>query len=341
MNMNRKTIFLAAGLLLALAGQSCRKAGPSLSPEVILPETSDGRIDLVVSVSDGASTKASSALSDADVSSLAVYVFEADGKIDTHGSASSNSVALKCFPAAGKQVYAIVNKTVSGEVKTIADLKALTSDLSETSTKNFVMAGTKTGVNLTTGGSVTVDVYRIGAKVSIGAIKNNLQEPYYQTLPFVVKGIYLINVSTGAFPLFGDSFTPSSWANKCKWVSDSKYNALAYESANLSVAYGASTSGTHWLYCYPNPVTVDHEGSTWNSAGAKTRLVIETTIGGETYYYPITLDGVSRNCHYSISGLEITRRGSKDPNTPVTTEQVSFSVKVQPWTTVDMGQQVI
>jgi hypothetical protein len=79
------------------------------------------------------------------------------------------------------------------------------------------------------------------------------------------------------------------------------------------------------LYCYPNDSADGGPGS------PHTRMVVQGDIDGVTYYYPVEINregfgytsgpqGLSRNVKYSYS-LLVTRKGSTDPDEPVSPEQ--------------------
>ena len=97
------------------------------------------------------------------------------------------------------------------------------------------------------------------------------------------------------------------------------------------------------LFCYPNDAGEETAGSPF------TRLVIEGRIRGETYWYPITINrgdfgiasggdgrGIGRNMMYSYD-ITIRRTGTKDPDIPVSLEDVTISCPVEPWEDIDSG----
>jgi hypothetical protein len=84
------------------------------------------------------------------------------------------------------------------------------------------------------------------------------------------------------------------------------------------------------LRCYPNNSAEESPGSPF------TRLVIEGKIQGQTYYWPIDINregtgnGIGRNRRY-IYDIEITRKGSDDPDIPVRTEMINIKLEVEQW----------
>lgn len=91
------------------------------------------------------------------------------------------------------------------------------------------------------------------------------------------------------------------------------------------------------LKCYPNASERETMGSPY------TRLVIEGTLRGRKYYYPIDInrsgpdsggEGLRRNVRYAVN-VVITRTGTDAPDIPVTSDVVSSIVKVMPWEDCD------
>ena len=86
------------------------------------------------------------------------------------------------------------------------------------------------------------------------------------------------------------------------------------------------------LHCYPNMSSAESPGS------AFTRLVIQGDIEGQTWYWPININrsttgvgaGVERNMNY-IYDIIITRKGSADPDTAISTGSITINMNVEEW----------
>lgn len=99
------------------------------------------------------------------------------------------------------------------------------------------------------------------------------------------------------------------------------------------------------LYAYPNPtesrfengIYIGDEAGEWSIR--PTRLVIETTLDGTKYYYPITLPALESNKTYEIENLVITRPGSDDPDIPVVVYDVPFKISILGWEQVLLGNE--
>lgn len=84
------------------------------------------------------------------------------------------------------------------------------------------------------------------------------------------------------------------------------------------------------LVCYPNTCIDENAGSSF------TRLVIEGKIQGETWYWPININresggtGIERNTKYTYD-IVITRKGSKDPDSPISWEMAEIKFEAERW----------
>lgn len=84
------------------------------------------------------------------------------------------------------------------------------------------------------------------------------------------------------------------------------------------------------LACYPNNSVSEGPGTPF------TRLVIEGKVQGETFYWPLDINrtdggyGIGRNERY-IYDLTITRKGTKDPDIPVRTEDIDIKFSIEKW----------
>ena len=85
-----------------------------------------------------------------------------------------------------------------------------------------------------------------------------------------------------------------------------------------------------YFNAYPNLNSADDQV-------ADTRLVVEATLDGRKYYYPVTMPKMESNKSYEISELKITRPGSDDPDKPIEIVDQDFKITVNPWDVVLVG----
>ncbi len=259
-----------------------------------------------------------------EVESLQVFVFGENGVLEAYASDEAATVSLTCT-VGQKFIAAVVNAPRIQSVSDRAALEEAVSSLEDNAPGKYVMYG-YSQENIVASTTVTVEVSRLVARVSIDRITNAFTLEQYRNAEFKVERIYLINVAGDA--LYTGGGTPSVWFNR-RSLSSEMASLLSSGDLGESIAYGESYEQAHYFYCYPNPTRSDTHVEQWSPR--YTRLVIETTLGGETYYYPISIQGIESNHKYEISELKITRPGSSHPDIPVSLEDMTFEIIVSDW----------
>ena len=313
----RTKLFFAALAALALA--SCNEA-PLEAP--VTYEMLELEVNVPV-----LQTRLTGAPSAEDaVSNLQIFVFDdASGTLEAYGNQNASSVKLKCLPGV-KDIVALVNAPSFSGIATKAELLSKTSSLSDNAKGDLVMSGLLEDETLSaTSKTVTVDVSRIAAKVTLLGVTNAMDLVANQKKEFKVTGVYLINVA-GDRAYLTDS-APSKWYHKMRYEASNTLSFL-YDAPETVIAHGSSYSASHHFYCYPNLTDTDANNGMWSAR--KTRLVVEATLGGETCYYPVTLDEVAQNTAYTVT-LTVTRPGSSSPDEPISTSDATFTVQVKDW----------
>ena len=122
---------------------------------------------------------------------------------------------------------------------------------------------------------------------------------------------------------------PTTWFNKMAYTT-SDVDALLYADAidtkiTEATPYDTPTS----FYTYPNSTQTDSQAEEFSARF--TRVVVETTLGGKTYYYPVSIENIESNKYYNIKNLTITRPGSLSPDTPVSSLECTVSIEVKEW----------
>ena len=333
--MKTKFILLLAATVLGTAACKKNLDNPSV-PSAAVPGGEE-TVTLSVSLPLGAPSKASGSATEANetaLKSVQVFVFNSSGNLEASQSASSSSVNLTCTKGA-KTIAAVVNGASLGSIKTLAELSGTVSDFSENSAAGLVMYG-KISKTIETDTSVTLEVARLAAKITIGKITNGIALSQYQSSPIAVNAIYLINVAGDA--KFSGDYTPALWLNGQK--NSAAADNLYYEKpSSLTIAHNASDASGHYFYCYPNPTSDDSTASEWSAR--HTRLVVEATVGGQICYYPLTLPVIEANTVYSIGELKITMIGTDSPDVIDAKGSASFTITVAPWNTQTVGNVTI
>lgn len=312
----KKKLYFAAFAALALV--SCNE-------KMVEPTVGEEFVEFEVSVPDAATKLTGAPAGEVSISNLQVFVFEkTTGELEAYGSQNANNIRLTCLPGL-KDVVALVNAPSLSGISDLDDLKSRTSYLSDNAKGRLVMSGIAEKNLSATDNAVTVEVARIPAKVTLMSVTNAMDLEVNQKKEFVITKVYLTNVS-GECRYFSD-MAPELWYHKQGYDATNSQTFL-YDEPGVKIDHGKVYSTSHYFYCYPNPTTTDANAGEWSAR--KTRLVVEATLGGETYYYPITLDKIAKNSSYVIT-LTVTRPGSSSPDVPVTTSEATFSVSVKEW----------
>ncbi|MCM1176403.1 MAG: hypothetical protein NC115_10785 [Bacteroidales bacterium] len=311
----KKINLMAAALLCAVA---CEK---NVTSEIT------GSMSAVLEVSlSRAVTKVTDTDGEDKVEDMQVFVFKKDGSLDAYGKASGGRLSLSCT-VGERDIVSLVNAPALTDVKDYAALQGCFSDLKDNAAGRFVMSG-KSSCSISSSTSVEIDVRRIVSRISIASIKNDFTLPQYREADFRVTGIYLVNVA-GEMTYLSSS-AGNVWYSKMKNEPSSAVSPLTYSGAlDEPVAAGASYSVTHYFYCYPNGTDGDTSDPVWSER--QTRLVVETSLDGKTYYYPVNIEGLESNHTYEITEMRITRIGSDSPDVPVSSDVAGFTVNVKDW----------
>ena len=145
---------------------------------------------------------------------------------------------------------------------------------------------------------------------------------------------YLTHVSSLCHPMRAEE-APSAWINP------GRMDSVAVESlSHPEMLFGRIAPEVDGrrifpettLYCYPNPAESPSFGQ------PVTTLVVEGTLRGRRYYYPIRLGAMEASTRVDID-LTLTRAGSPDPDTPVGSDTFSLHLETAPWE--NRGETVI
>ncbi len=256
----------------------------------------------------------------------ALLVFDKYGFRVAEGFSSNNSGIDAVLDAGTYTVCAVVNNVISFEpsdYETLSQLEQSLVSLEQNTTSSFVMFG-RQSLSLSGGdnGTKSITVSRLVSKVGVRSIlvDDSGELAGHQVL---LKSMYLTNVSryshlgadmeTNALPSFRDG-----WYNTLGLytgeLSVAGLDALLVDKGiDLTVSAVLPHMTEHYFYPFPNrtPSEADSNVASWSRRC--TRLVVEASVDGITYYYPVTLPSMQRNHTYIISQAVIRRFGSLDP----------------------------
>lgn len=278
--------------------------------------------------------KSSGTASENLVNTLQVLVFDAEGLLEaTDRTSSSATLSITCKPGQ-KKVVAIVNdKEVSG-ISDYSGLTACRSYLENNTLSSFAMEGSL-DVDVKSSETLTVPVRRIASKVTLSSVTLEFGVDSYKDEDVKLVSAYLVNVA--ADKKFLSSSAPSSWLN-WRAKSDENEDFLFKKYDKQLNPEGEVYSPATVFYAYPNPTLNDTSED--SSVARFTRMVVEMSIGGEIFYYPVNLPQLSQNTAYNVN-LTVTRPGSDTPDDPVELETAEYTIDVVEWTETDPYNEVI
>ena len=334
----RKTAFLAA-VAAALCTVACNKDFQSQAPVINGGDGSEAaetaQLKLSVVGNGGVQTKTiDSGFDDSHsaVDNIQFFVFDGD-VLDVYKKITdglSTSITVK---TGSKTVWAVVNAPVINTVKTLTELKALTSNLSD-NTAHFVMVGSTTA-EVPSDDPVEIEVKRIVSRVIVKKVTASFTNPAYNGISMTLKKIYLINVPKDINLEMTN--TPLNWYSKRAYEDPTGIGQL-FNSDIDQTFHTAPYTTSSYHYCYPNPTVADSQDATWSPR--HTRVVLDVLFGAERFYYPITLPVLEPGKSYEIENVTITRKGSSDPDQPVSLSEADFEISVKDWTVVPVTEGI-
>ena len=323
---------------VALTSLACSKDNPS---EQAAQQTQMATLE--VNVAESITTRATS-VNDANIGSAAgdiqVLVFNNEGDLLAYGvnTASSSTISIS-IPTGTVECHAVVNSSDDlSNISTKTNFLKRLSHLKNNTTSRMEMLGSVSKTVAAGANSVSIAVKRFASKVQIDKITPAFAAPAHRAMEFKLTGIYLINVNgTCPYTMIPTGASEStSWYNKRKYVSGDCNHLITDKFTThviMQTSGGEVTpySTPHYLYCYPNPVTTDVSTTTWSERIS--RLVVETTLGGTTYYYSVNIPTPQCNTVYQITNMKITGLGTDTPDAVVQKGSLSVSLTVTDWST--------
>ncbi len=291
----------------------------------------------IVTLSVGISTpqtRTTGSVSEADINSLEVFVFDDSGELErsaymTYVNVTQTaSVEMNCYTGT-KEIVAIVNapkEIGSSAISKVGDLNDEVTRLDENSMGDFFMYGS-TQTDVSKSGSVEITVNRRVARFVLNTVTNNIPSSS-SAKNLVLSSVYLINAVGDAKYDGTETYAPKVWYNKSEYDGGSggAYGFLYDGISGGSLASGSSYSTKHYFYCYPN-LTKGRSGTT----NRPTRLVVEATLDGEVWYYPVAVENVESNYSYEVD-LTISGTGLDAPDSDAQIVNFTIKVDVADWT---------
>jgi len=332
----RKIAFLAA-IAATLCTVACNKeATPTVKVSPDSEAVQLAELTLTVVGNGDIATKSSSADFDDDHSEVAnVQFFVFDGEVlDAYQKIASGLSTTMTVKSGEKTVWAVVNAPDITNVTTLTQLKAVSSTLLNNAS-SFVMVGSNTGT-VPSEDPIEIEVKRIASRVIVKKVTAAFTNPAYASMSCKLVKMFLINAA-------GDTNLELT-AAPTTWHAQRAYEAVTGLTDHLSTSGGNHELNTSafdtdcYHYCYPNPTVADSQSTTWSAR--HTRMVIEVLLGSETFYYPVTMPVMEPGKSYEIENLTITRKGSSNPDQPISLSDATFEISVKDWTVVPVTEGI-
>lgn len=285
------------------------------------------------------------------VNNLSIFIFRDDAQktLETYkyqlitDQVQLGSISIESMTGI-KHIYVIANShgTDWSTVKQESQLLNMCSFLRDENLRNFTMSGQALSQNIGLTNNLSINLKRLVSKVVLNSISTDFAGTPYEGDDLSDISVYLTNVrSTVMFSGYEDPVP--TIANPLMNV-PSTYSLFAIPGAiydNIVGTIGSSAYQTkHIFYAYSNQNSIESPGEKF------TRLVIEATLNGTKYYYPININrgdfgnnngsGIVRNTIYSISVI-IKRPGSNNPETLLEKGVITSSITVSDWDTQSIG----
>ena len=240
----------------------------------------------------------------------------------------------------GKKILVVLanaseNRLTWTDINSLSSLSKVTAELANENPAVPMMCGI---MRLETGNvrSVTIPLEPLMSKVELVSIKADFSGRSYAGAKIENIKAYLTNVS-GTCRLIPDSAAISGVILNSGRLSQSDLSLMAVPGMlmqQLDGPVGASAMNPEMEFCcYPSESPETGPGT------PPTRLVLEGSIEGSTYYYPVEInrgahalgkDGIGRNSRYRIS-MNITRKGADTPDTAVDAATAEVHLEIVPW----------
>lgn len=257
-------------------------------------------------------------------------------RLDTYQRENTGACStLKTSCTSGHKIFSIVLNSQRdrydwADISSRECLSGLTSSLEKEERNAPLMSGecfTKAGM------PVNIAMKRLSSEIVLRSLSCDFRGKSYEGHVVSDIKIYLTNVNTEAGIFAESPIFPTRLINVGRLEPD---DLSAFKDPGMIMQEITDPVGEKTvlpdirLICYPNEADVETPGCPF------TRLVIEGTLCGHRYYWPIEINrsndggGISRNCRY-IFDITLTRSGQNDPDIPIRIEDALIKTEIQPW----------
>ena len=365
---------IATSAMLFSCTKNESRVAPAADEEVLDITKADASVVVSLEMDSAApDTKAiSSSIKDSQKNSLQVFIFNTEtGKRENSAYVASGATATLSSFKGSKKIWAIVNYPGQLMAETEAELRALTSNLSQNSLENFIMTGYKTVTIAGVDQAVSVNVQRLASRIRIDKFVKNTAENDLKDYTITLKEVYLKNISGDArmdssfdmtegetTRLATNTYQPLVWYGKLNQAA-----VLAESAAVKGLVYVGGLNVTaiedndvtdstpnnvdQYLFMYPNNMTSDETEDVADPfLPRKTRLVVHCQLQkgsapAEDSYYVFNVPSQTDNTKYTIRNktyiiprITISMRGKANDNDDTLTDPTFATIEtaVVDWT---------
>lgn len=264
----------------------------------------------------------------ADGTLMDLYVFNDDGamRLDTYQRCSVKDGKVKVATTGGRKILAAVANPTGDKYQwsgdnSLAALRRRTVFFNRDSPDAPLMSGIS---HFSADGPCSIDLEPLMSKVVLRSIRCDFRGKPYASEQLEDGKVYLGNISS-EYPAFPEGLPPT--------VETIHFGEKQPLPARVGVDF---TETDIPLYCYPNTNEQESPGSPF------TTLVVEGSVGGRIWYWPIRVNredicwvegnpGIERNRVYNFD-ITLKHLGNDSPDKPVSVQAVDIRCSVVPWT---------
>lgn len=283
------------------------------------------------------------------IKGLDIFTFDDDrlGRLDSYQVADASGYErIRIHSRSGDKIVFISANSMTdrygwGKVTSLRSLDDFYADLTDEDPYALLMNGT-CRIKAGDGTPYEMDLRPLASEICLRSISCDFSGKSYAGAQLKNVSVYLTNVNTRCSITAEGAVKPTHIINNGMLNEDDiatfRYPETVFQRLGQTVGNRKVTADIR-LYCYPNSSEKEGPGTPC------TRLVIEGDIDGETYWWPIEVNGkdddgekgIYRNCRY-VYDIVIRRKGMTDPDITIDTEDIDISIERKAWNEKDSYQ---
>lgn len=284
----------------------------------IVEVSDDGRPTIVTfKTTEGTRVTENGTSEESAINTLVATAFRPDGVLDGQSSGTASSVTVGC--TTGERDFIVAANMDVSSASSRQEMEQIPIAIKDITPSGLPMSAFLHRKVEPVNPTVTVQLKRLVSKSYIKSITLDMESERLASLPFCLTAAYNTNVAADAS--IDGSFS-GDYVNKLSWKGEAA--SMTRDDIDLDMTKGQKYDTPHSLYMLPNPQDEDSfDRTSWSPR--HTRTVVEATLGGTTYFYPVTLPVIGRNTSYQFENILIARAGSFHPEDPLSYLSIVFS----------------